>query len=92
MAEQLAVCLESGRDDAATALHGLLEGSRWTKGKHGEAKAAIDAFLAALRPVQESRAQRTVTPGNSPAIFPNGRFCSRHSSREIIRARNYSSS
>ena len=36
VAEQLAVCLESGRDDAATALHGLLEGSRWTKGKHGE--------------------------------------------------------
>ena len=57
VAEQLAVCLESGRDDAATALHGLLEGSRWTKGKHGEAKAAIDAFLAALRPVQESRGQ-----------------------------------
>lgn len=57
VAEQLAVCLESGRDDAAAALHGLLEGSRWTKGKHGEAKAAIDAFLAALRPVQESRGQ-----------------------------------
>ena len=57
VAEQLAVCLESGRDDAATALHGLLEGDRWTRGKHGEAKAAIDAFLAALRPVQESRGQ-----------------------------------
>lgn len=57
VAEQLAVCLESGRDDAAAALHGLLEGSRWAKGKHGEAKAAIDAFLTALRPVQESRGQ-----------------------------------
>ena len=57
VAEQLAVCLESGRDDAAMALYGLLEGDRWTRGKHGEAKAAIDAFLAALRPVQESRGQ-----------------------------------
>ena len=57
VAEQLAVCLESGRDDAAAALHGLLEGSRWAKGKHGEAKAAIEAFLTALRPVQESRGQ-----------------------------------
>ncbi|MBR2610145.1 hypothetical protein, partial [Desulfovibrio sp.] len=57
VAEQLAVCLESGRDDAAASVRGLLEGSRWTKGKHAEAKAAIDAFLAALRPVQESRGQ-----------------------------------
>lgn len=57
VAEQLAVCLESGRDDAAATLRGLLEGSRWTRGKHGEAKAAIDAFLEALRPVRESRGQ-----------------------------------
>lgn len=57
VAEQLAVCLESGRDDAAATLRGLLEGSRWNRGKHSEAKAAIDAFLEALRPVRESRDQ-----------------------------------
>lgn len=57
VAEQLAVCLESGREDAAAALQGLLEGSRWHKGKHLEARTAIQAFLAALAPVRASRGQ-----------------------------------
>lgn len=57
VAEQLAVCLESGREDAAAALQGLLEGSRWDKGKHLEAKTAISAFLTALAPVRASRGQ-----------------------------------
>ena len=57
VAEQLAVCVESGRDDAEAALRAMLEGSRWTKGKHSEAKAAVNAFLEALRPVRESRGQ-----------------------------------
>ena len=57
VAEQLAVCAESGRDDAEATLRGMLEGERWNKGKHREAKAAINAFLEALRPVRESRGQ-----------------------------------
>ncbi|HJD98386.1 hypothetical protein [Mailhella massiliensis] len=57
VAEQLAVCLESGRDDAETALQGMLEGGRWDKGKHKEARDAVYAFLEALRPVRESRNQ-----------------------------------
>ena len=57
VAEQLAVCAESGRDDAEATLRAMLEGSRWDRGRHSEAKAAINAFLEALRPVRESRGQ-----------------------------------
>ncbi len=57
VAEQLAVCVESGLDDAEATLRGMLEGSRWNKGKHSEAKAAINAFLETLGPVRESRNQ-----------------------------------
>lgn len=57
VAEQLAVCVESGLDDAEASLRGMLEGSRWNKGKHSEAKAAINAFLETLGPVRESRKQ-----------------------------------
>ena len=57
VAEQLAVCLESGRDDAAATLLDMLSGSRWNKGKHSEAKSAISAFLDALPAVRESRNQ-----------------------------------
>ena len=57
MAEQLAVCLESGRDDADGTLRNMLEGSRWEKGKHKEAREAVLAFLDALRPVRECRNQ-----------------------------------
>ena len=57
MAEQLAVCLESGRDDSETALRGMLEGSRWNKGKHSEARDAVYAFLEALHPVRDCRNQ-----------------------------------
>ena len=55
VAEQLAVCIESGRDDVEAVLQGMMEGSRWNKGKHSEAKRAITEFLDALRPVTESR-------------------------------------
>ena len=57
VAEQLAVCVESGRDDAEATLRGMMEGSRWDKGKHSEAKTAINEFLEALQPVRESRGQ-----------------------------------
>ena len=60
VAEQLAVCLESGLDDAEATLKGMMEGSRWNKGKHSEAKTAINAFLEALGPVRESRKQSEV--------------------------------
>lgn len=60
VAEQLAVCVESGLGDAEVTLKGMMGGSRWNKGKHSEAKAAINAFLEALGPVRESRKQSEV--------------------------------
>lgn len=57
MAEQLAVCLESGRDDAENTLRGMLEGSRWNKGKHSVAREAVYAFLETLPPVRDCRNQ-----------------------------------
>ncbi len=60
VAEQLAVCVESGRDDAQTTLRSMMEGSRWDKGKHSEAKAAIGEFLEALQPVRDSRGQSSL--------------------------------
>lgn len=57
VAEQLAVCLESGRSDADTALQNLIAGKKWDKGKHLEAKNAIQEFLSALAPVNAGRLQ-----------------------------------
>lgn len=56
-AEQLAVCLESGRTDADAPLKALLADKKWDKGKHLEAKKAILDFLEALTPVKASRQQ-----------------------------------
>ncbi len=57
VAEQLAVCVESGLENTEAALIKMMDASRWNKGKHLEAKNAIAAFLACLEPVRESRDQ-----------------------------------
>ena len=57
MTEQLAVCLESGRDDSEATLRSMLEGSRWNRGKHSEARKAVYDLLDALRPVRACRDQ-----------------------------------
>lgn len=67
-AKQLAVCLESGRQDADTALQSLLSDKKWNKGKHLEAKTAIQDFLQALAPINAGRRQ------NELLVFLENRF------------------
>lgn len=68
VARQLAVCLESGREDADTALQTLLTDKKWDKGKHLEAKTAVQEFLQALAPINAGRLQ------NELLVFLENRF------------------
>ena len=68
VAKQLAVCAESGLDAPEATLRHMMEGLRWEKGKHSEARAAIQSFLDALRPVREGRNQTKLLQALSDKI------------------------